>query len=202
LAWADAHRARTGQWPTSTSGEILEAEELTWLTIHLSLKDGLRGLPGGTTLARFLVDHGRGRNRKGLPSLMIEDILKWADEHRRRTGQWPKARSGPIAAAPGETWMAVQIALQQGRRGLPGGTTLPRLLAEHRGVANHLDRPALTVACILTGLRLITCALEAGPVPTPDPSPRIPAKHGALSTKLCASVSAGLLAARRWPDCD
>jgi hypothetical protein len=133
LGWADAYHARTGRWPMTLSGDIPEAPGLTWLAVHLALKAGQRGLPGGTTLARFLVGHGRGRNRKGLPPLTIEAILAWADRHLAETGTWPKATSGPVRGAPGETWMAVQIALQQGRRGLPGGTTLLRLLTGRRG---------------------------------------------------------------------
>src|SRR5262249_37797278 len=54
-----------------------------------------------------------------------------------------------VPGAAGETWMAVQAALQNGRRGLPGGSTLPRLLAEHRGVRNPRDLPRLTAASIL-----------------------------------------------------
>jgi len=134
LIWAEAHHARTGRWPISISGAIPEAPGMTWLIVHLALKKGKRGFPGGSTLGRFLVERGHGRNRKSLPAYCVETILKWADHHFKTTGQWPTAKSGPIAAAPGETWMAVQIALQQGRRGLTGGTTLAWLLAERRRV--------------------------------------------------------------------
>jgi hypothetical protein len=55
-------------------------------------------------------------------------ILAWADEHQARTGQWPKASSGPVRAAPGEHWRALDAALHNGSRGLPGGDSLARLL--------------------------------------------------------------------------
>jgi hypothetical protein len=70
--------------------------------------------------------------------LTVEQILAWADAHRARTGGWPRIGSGPIADAPGENWNAVDTALRVGCRGLPGGDSLPRLLAEHRGTpASH-----------------------------------------------------------------
>ena len=54
------------------------------------------------------------------------------DAYRQKTGRWPNERSGPIAEAPGETWNAVANALGGGGRGLPGGSSLGRLLREHR----------------------------------------------------------------------
>jgi hypothetical protein len=66
--------------------------------------------------------------------LTVDLILHWADEHHRRTGQWPILKSGLVAGAPGEKWYNVDAALRAGRRGLRPGSSLARLLAEHRGV--------------------------------------------------------------------
>jgi hypothetical protein len=65
------------------------------------------------------------------PALTVGQILAWADAHRRRTGRWPTAASGPVTDAPGETWRALNNALYFGRRGLRGGDSLPRLLVRH-----------------------------------------------------------------------
>jgi hypothetical protein len=62
------------------------------------------------------------------PPLSESLILCWADEHYARTGQWPKASSGPVQAAPGEHWRSLNSALHVGCRGLPGGDSLARLL--------------------------------------------------------------------------
>ena len=70
------------------------------------------------------------------PPLTVPMILRWIDAHRRRTGDWPRRTTGAVAAAPGETWGAVDAALRQGTRGLPGGSSLPQLLTEYRG-ARH-----------------------------------------------------------------
>jgi hypothetical protein len=63
LAWADAHRGRTGSWPGVLSGPIPEAPGENWWAVNLALHSGLRGLPGGDSLARLLARHGRRRKR-------------------------------------------------------------------------------------------------------------------------------------------
>jgi hypothetical protein len=149
LAWADAYYARTGAWPRRQSGFIPEAARETWSNVDQALYKGIRGLPGGSSLARLLAMHRQVRNLAALPPLTIEQILAWADLWHQRTGDWPTATSGPIPEAPGETWTAVHLALSRGRRGLPSGSTLPQLLEERRGVRNHLNLPPLAEGQIL-----------------------------------------------------
>jgi hypothetical protein len=71
--------------------------------------------------------------KQGESRLTIRQIVEWADQHRKRTGDWPTRTSGPIHKAPGETWGAIQTALQHGLRGLPGGDSLPKVLNRYRG---------------------------------------------------------------------
>jgi hypothetical protein len=129
LAWADAHHQRTGKWPLRTSGPVTEAHGETWLAIHTALTHGIRGLPGGSTLAQLLAEHRGVRNHMRLPKLTVERILSWAARYRQRTGKWPSRYSGLIEGSSGETWSAVDTALTQGHRGLPGKSSLPQLLA-------------------------------------------------------------------------
>jgi hypothetical protein len=65
-----------------------------------------------------------------------------------RTGRWPQRASGTVRECPTLTWLRIQQALQRGHLGLPGGTSLARLLAEHRGARNRADPPPLTEAQI------------------------------------------------------
>jgi hypothetical protein len=81
--------------------------------------------------------------------LTVRLILRWADAHRRRTGRWPDSRSDPVAGAPGQSWEAVNRALARGGRGLPGGSSLARLLEEHRGRRNQAQAPPLDAGIIL-----------------------------------------------------
>ena len=149
VSWADAHRERTGHWPHIESGAIPEAPGETWNAINHGLRRGTRGLPGGLSLAEVLAIEREVRNRRDLPPLSRKQILAWADAHRRRTGDWPQVASGPIADAPGETWVNVNAALKKGTRGLQGGSSLARLLAVHRGKRHLHEQPALTYKQIL-----------------------------------------------------
>jgi hypothetical protein len=77
------------------------------------------------------------------------EILAWTDLHHKRTGQWPKMDSGPIVDAPSETWAGIEAALDQGSRGLAGGSSLAKLLARYRRVRNKADLPPLNRSSIL-----------------------------------------------------
>jgi hypothetical protein len=145
LAWADRHCERTGGWPTNESGPVPGEPGEDWHNIDAALRQGFRGLPGGSSLARLLHEYRRKANRLSVARLTAETILGWADAYHARTGNWPKMNSGEIPGTGGDTWAAVQTALHIGTRGLPGGSSLPQLLAERRGVRNKSDLPRLTL---------------------------------------------------------
>ncbi|MHC4563991.1 MAG: hypothetical protein ACYS8X_14635, partial [Planctomycetota bacterium] len=84
------------------------------------------------------------------PRLTIKQILAWADAHHERTGECPNTRSGTVHEAPTEQWANIAGYLSAGVRGLPGGSTLRRLLAEKRGISEKWRRrPRLTIDQIL-----------------------------------------------------
>jgi hypothetical protein len=140
VAWARAHRERTGFWPTEYDGAIPGSGGEVWANVDVALREGRRGFPGGGSLARLLARHLGVRNRATLPRLTVGQILGWADDYFRRAGRWPGPRSGPIPEAPGETWKTVDDSLRRGLRGLPGGNSLFRLLGQHgRGRANGAE---------------------------------------------------------------
>ncbi len=149
LAWADAHHQRTGAWPNYVSGPVFDAPGEKWLAINAALSAGGRGLPGGDSLARLLARARGVRNLSALPRLTPKMILTWADDHHARTGRWPNYASGPLVAAPGENWLALDSALRYGCRGLPGGSSLARLLARSRGVRNQGQLPRLGLRQVL-----------------------------------------------------
>ncbi len=149
LRWADAHHARTGDWPTATSGPILHAEGESWFAVNRALVSGHRGLRGGSSLPQLLEAERGVRNRAALPPLTADQILGWADAHHAVTEKWPTAGSGRVTGVPGETWAAVAAALDCGARGLPKGGSLAKLLSEHRGVRNHMALPPVTAEQIL-----------------------------------------------------
>jgi hypothetical protein len=144
VAWARAYRRRMGRWPVHRHEEVVEAPGEFWCNLDSSLRSGGRGLPGGSSLHDLLCRRVGLRRRRVAPPLTVEQVLAWADAHYERTGRWPHAMSGPVNGVPGETWRAVNLALWQGHRRLPGGSSLSRLLDERRrgSVAHGLRGPA------------------------------------------------------------
>src|SRR5580704_2147500 len=89
LEWADAHKQRTGAWPSHNSGAVAGAGGELWARVDKALRMGRRGLPGDSSIAQLLSVHRGRRNQKRLPCLALEQILGWADAHRNATGSWP-----------------------------------------------------------------------------------------------------------------
>jgi hypothetical protein len=132
LTWADAHHRATGNWPNAGSGTVRHAGfRVTWAAIDGRLRRGRGGLPGGGTLSGLLADNRQVRSRLVEP-LSPETVLAWADAHFATWGQWPRAGTGPVAAAPYRiTWSMVNYDLRKGKRGLPGRSSLSQFLHEH-----------------------------------------------------------------------
>jgi hypothetical protein len=130
LAWADAHFAAMGKWPTEGSGPIPGTRE-TWCAVAGALRHGGRGFRRRSSLAQLLAQRRGVRNSGRLPPLTEQQILAWASAFFQTTGRWPYRESGPIAQSPGDTWSAADQALRVGVRGLPGGSSLAKLLRRH-----------------------------------------------------------------------
>lgn len=173
LVWVDEHRQEKGTWPTTESGKIPGTTE-TWLGIDKALKKGARGLKR-FSLSRLLETH-RGVPPKQLRQrdLSIREILGWGDIEKAKKGNWPTLESGPIDGCPGETWGKVQHALVHGTRGLPGGMTLSKLWAYHRGARTQHNLPILTEEKIAQWVKLHKDATgklpnrDSGPIPNSD----------------------------------
>src|SRR5688572_24041409 len=86
----------------------------------------------------------RLRQRGTKPRLTVPQILAWADEFYARKRRWPHHFDGRISRASEDTWARVNSALAGGDRGLPGGSSLARLLYLHRGVRSPRNVPALS----------------------------------------------------------
>jgi hypothetical protein len=133
LTWADDWLAGRGRWPNVNSGLIPGTIDDTWARIDDSLLKGYRGLPRKPrlSLAKLLAKHRGVRNSEYPPQLSVSRVVQWARNHRRRTGQSPKEHSGTIHDAPGETWLAIDLAQRKGkRRGYPNqGMAVCRIAA-------------------------------------------------------------------------
>ncbi|HWL95168.1 MAG TPA: hypothetical protein VNT79_16735 [Phycisphaerae bacterium] len=129
----------------------MQAPDESWAAIDAALSGGLRGLPGGDTISRLLartVDHQPPWAKRKLSEGLI---LSWADEHHRRTKNWPTAFTGVVEGCASETWGALDRSLRRGQRGLRAGKSLALLLAERRKVFRQvrLNSESLTTREIL-----------------------------------------------------
>lgn len=150
IQWAQAFHRRTGRWPSRrTPGRVTRTATDTWVGLDGALRQGFRGLPGGTSLLMLLRAHCGARHRKLPPRLTIKQVLAWADAHHERSGRWPSGNSGPVRGADGESWLAIDHSLRRGKRGLPANSSLALLLEEKRGRTHILHRPRLTLEKIL-----------------------------------------------------
>jgi hypothetical protein len=119
-----------------------------------------------------LAEHRSVRSNRHLPELTVQQILRWADAQYERTGQWPRMESGAVVGVAGATWSAIQQALYIGCRGLPGGTSLARLLAGARGAPyRKRSREKLTVNLVLSWARLHRRRTGSWPTENSGPIP-------------------------------
>jgi hypothetical protein len=128
LDWVNEHHRRTGKWPTQRAGRIPNSSGETWLGIDAALRRGTRGLSAQSSLAQLLARHRHVRNKAKAPRLTHAQIVRWAQEWRRLRGRWPGVKDGRLPFAPGETWVAIDLALARGTRGLAGGSSLRRVM--------------------------------------------------------------------------
>jgi len=149
----DAFHRRTGRFPTQTSGVAIPKHGISWESINRRLANWpFSKDPTATSLHRLVCESRGLINLRDLPRLTKRMVLEWARAHRRRTGDWPDRHAGPIPGSfPGDTWSRVDAALYYGRRGMKGGSSLARLLADHgySRLPYHDRRARLTFKRIL-----------------------------------------------------
>jgi hypothetical protein len=90
LAWAQAHYARVGRWPHHGSGRVIGVPGQSWGGVNEALRRGLRGLPGGDSLAQLLNRHRALSEQTNRRWTANEDQLVLtlpAREVARRTGR-------------------------------------------------------------------------------------------------------------------
>lgn len=153
LKWADLHHQRTGKWPNSRTGRILDQPDRTWEAVQTALAKGTCGLSGGSSLHRLLRKHRKiFDSRIVMPELSLKEILRWADAHYAIKGQWPFRDYGAVISCPQITWATIDDRLSKGKLGLPRGTTLVRWLRDVRNVWDG-GKPRLTEQLVLKWAR-------------------------------------------------
>ena len=157
LDWINKFREKYKRTPKKTDGVIEFAEceykGETWGTVDFALWKGYRGFSGGSSLATLLQEEFNIKNHMNLPELTTTLILEWVSQYKEKYGEKPTRSSGIIEFVckkyEGITWAIVNAALEQGARGFPGGSSLPKLLQKKMNLKNNMNLPKLTTTLIL-----------------------------------------------------
>lgn len=139
------------KWPKSESG-LDEGGYCgdTWRAYSNGLSLGLRGLPGGSSLAKLLSSRFGVRNCKSRPRLSKSGILELASYHRSIFNAWPNIASGEVkGGGQGDTWKIYDHCLREGQRGLPGGSSLAEILSEAYGAPLKINKKQTSEAEIV-----------------------------------------------------
>ncbi len=116
---------RAGRLPTREDESLPDYPDVTWEMID----DGFLANQGyRTTLEKVLIEAGLKEGELNLSeNLIFDHALLYLQKHRR----WPKQNSGDVETLKGERWGAsLNNCLRKGRRGLPGGSSLPLLIKD------------------------------------------------------------------------
>ena len=118
--------------------------------VEMALSHGNRGFPRRNVLGHVAAQKRRGSEPLDEAQFHCRENPGLGRRISCKTGKWPTIASGPIPEAPGDTWNAVNKALNRGGRGLPGGFSLPELLAVERGVRSLTSIPRFNRKRILS----------------------------------------------------
>ncbi|MDX2028963.1 MAG: hypothetical protein SFW62_10090 [Alphaproteobacteria bacterium] len=121
-------------WDKNTKGQWIQVPG-SWASISLDLRRGFRGLPGGSSLSKFMRDRGFR------PNLNEALIWRWMELFHKKEKRWPKPadnviwdknEKGKWITVEGN-WNALNVALHNGVRTLPGGSSLAKLKEKYGG---------------------------------------------------------------------
>ncbi len=162
IEWATQYFSIHDKKPTRYSGIIefvsKEYEGITWAIVNKALEHGVRGFPGGSSLAKLIQKKLNIKNHMDLPKLTEEMIVKWISQYIEKHKEKPTKDRGIIEFASGTykgiTWGAVISALTKGGRGLPKGSSLATLIQGKLNIKNHMNLPKLTEEIIIEWAKL------------------------------------------------
>lgn len=124
-------------WPTKNSGDATSDFGFgeSWSAVDAALKQRGRGLLGGFSNIRSLLVERLGATPgpcRDSNNITEQDIVDASERFRQARGKLPMAGSGDASefmqTGQYETWARLNSALARGSRGLPGGSSLSKLL--------------------------------------------------------------------------
>lgn len=145
LEAADKFYEKFGDYPKKSSGVDDLFSKINWHTINNKLKRGLISGTKSTSLAELWEEHFNRRNVGKLDDLSEKQVLNWCEEFYKINGKYPTNRSNSIPSMGSETFMSIDTALREDRRGFEGFKSLSDLLAKYKLKRNHKDLPNISI---------------------------------------------------------
>ena len=178
-----------GNLPSRESGVFPNYLDLTWGKIDAGLKRGdvIEGTDASSIADLWTKQFGY-RNVNNLPDLSENQILEWCDLFKGRTGQFPSNISQSVVEMGTETFMSIDVAFRENRRGMNGHSSLSNFLFEKRGKRNNKNLPDLTLKMIVNWM--IDWHNETGAWPTVSDG-EIPNSGGEKWSNLNATLHRG-----------
>lgn len=121
--WILKYFNENGKFPSSSSSDYIENENIRWSDINNYFRSNLRGLFGYTGLKNFI---DKEFNRQDI-IYTIEQVKKWAQYHYNKTKKYPTVQSGLILEA-NVTWCTINGYFIHKSRGLVGYNSLSHFI--------------------------------------------------------------------------
>lgn len=104
-----------GRYPSHKSGDATAflGFQMTWSAINASLRQGCRGLPGGTTLFKLKLKQGWILERGAIETLTPSQIVSACREFQRTYGTLPHTQSGKRGGFLPVSWRSAQKFLKR-----------------------------------------------------------------------------------------
>lgn len=149
--WIQQHISKYDKKPTAKSGVVEFAEGeykgTSWATIAHAMRNGVRGLVKGLSLAEFIKNVFNISNHYACKPLTVDIIYNWISQFIDKHDRKPTQNDGIIEFAKDEykemTWSTLNSHLWKGGRGLSGGSSLSQFIKTHFGIKNCNCPPML-----------------------------------------------------------
>jgi len=137
--WIREYHEQTGKWPTLMSNS-LPGMNTSWPAIGTCLRKGARGLRGGRSLSKLVLEVSGLKSIRGRNFTEIE-VVNAALEFKARTGFLPdRSTRKSFLGRHDVSWKTMVIQLSHERFG-PKLTTLPALIKKHKPELFVLSSP-------------------------------------------------------------
>ena len=195
-----SNRERTGKWPTKTSGPIPEAPGESWNAVTAALREGLRGLPGGSSLALLLAEKRGVRQRLDPTEPHHPASPGLAGRFPRAVGLLAQFEVGPDPRSSRRNVACDQLALRARIAGIGRGAFVSQVDGGGAGCTEpRQPPPVVPQKASLLGPSPTISERESGPRKILAPSLTALGKRGVPWTRLYGPAAEGCRGQSSFP---